>query len=393
MKIAITGYTYTRKNLFEVFDSYPEKDNLYFILPNNWKAKGGKVVFKPFKKEGFKIYHSPAFFFHSHYPIIGGLFKGWMPFFVFRLFWLRIFKKVDILYTAGEPNLLATLYNAFWAKILGMKHIFLFWENIPYEKKDKGLKLFFKRSIIKANIALADGAICGMHKAEQILKSFNPRFPVRTFLHAGFNTNKFKPGLEPKLRNELGLKDKFIFLFVGALGYRKGLHFILDILSDLKEKYKNLYFILIGSGTYEKDLKKQVEDLKLDNVKFIPWLPNEELPYIFSSVDAFLYPSIPHKGWEEQFGYSIAEASLSGLPVISTNTGSIYEVLVDGRTGIMIPPNSKEDLQKAMERLINNSALRNQLGKEGREFIKKNFSNEIIAEKLFNLFRETYESK
>ena len=193
MKIVITGYTYTRPNLFEVFEFYPEKENLFFILPNNWKAKGGQVTFKPFKKEGFSIYHSPAFFFHSHYPLLGGLFKGWMPFLVFRLIWLRVVKKAKILYTAGEPNLLATLYNAFWAKILGMKHIFLFWENIPYEQTDKGAKLFLKKLIIKANIALSDGAICGMKKAKDILLSFHPNFPVEVFLHAGFNVERFRP--------------------------------------------------------------------------------------------------------------------------------------------------------------------------------------------------------
>lgn len=384
MKIVITGYTYTRPNLFEVFDFYPEKKNLYFILPNNWKAKKGQVVFKPFKKEGFNIFHSPAFFFHSHYPLLGGLFKGWMPFFVFRLVWLRIFKRVSILYTAGEPNLLSTLYNGFWAKVLGMKHIFLFWENIPYEKKDKGVKLFFKKLIIKANIALADGSICGMHKAEDILLAFKPKFPVEAFLHAGFNVQKFKP-------LSLVDKNKLTFLFVGALSYRKGIHLALEALAELKEKYPDLYFIIVGSGEYEKELKLQIENYQLKNlVTMIPWLPNEDLPQIYNSADVFLYPSIPFEGWEEQFGYSIAEASLCGLPVISTNSGSIYEVLKDNETGLLVRPDNKEELKIAMEKLTNNPELRRKLGENGREYIKNNFSHQVIAEKLYNLFKKVY---
>ena len=172
MKILLSGYTYTRENLFEVFESYPRKEDLYFILPSNWREKGGKVRYQSFKKPGFNIYHSPALFFHSNYPVIGGLFKGWMPFFVFRFAWLKFTKGVDILYTTGEPNLLGTLYNALWAKIFGVKHMFNFWENIPYEQKDKGLKLFFKKLVVKANIALSDGALCGQTKAENILRGF-----------------------------------------------------------------------------------------------------------------------------------------------------------------------------------------------------------------------------
>lgn len=388
MKVVVTGYTYTRTNLFEVFDYYPEKESLYFILPSNWKAKKGRVVFKPFKKEGFSIFHSPAFFFHSHYPLLGGLLKGWMPFFVFRLIWLRIFKGVKVLYTAGEPNLLSTLYNGFWAKILSMKHIFLFWENIPYEQKDRGIKLWLKKLIIKANMALADGAICGMHKAKNILLTFKPKFPVEVFLHAGFNTERFKP-----LRNHVSKwGDRFVFLFVGALGYRKGIHLVLEALAELKEKYSDLFFLVIGSGSYEKDLKFKVKSLNLeDMVKFIPWLPNEDLPQVYNSADVFLYPSFPHEGWEEQFGYSIAEASLCGLPTISTKSGSIDEVLIDGKTGLMISPNNILELKEAMEKLINNPALRKQLGENGRKYIVENFSHQIIAKKLFNLFKKVYE--
>ncbi len=383
MKIVVTGYTYTRTNLFEVFDSYPEKENLYFILPNNWQAKDGRVVFKPFKKESFNIYHSPAFFFHSHYPFLGGLFKGWMPFFIFRLFWLRL-KGAKILFTAGEPNLLSTLYNGIWAKLFGMKHIFHFWENIPYEQKDSGVKLFFKKLIIKANIVFADGAICGMRKAKTILMSFKPKFPVEVFLHAGFNTERFKPLSKSPI-------NKFTFLFVGALSYRKGIHLDLEVLAELREKYPNLHFVIVGSGEHEERLKFKVQSLKLDGmVKFIPWLPNEELPSIYNSADVFLYPSIPFEGWEEQFGYSIAEASLCGLPVISTNSGSIYEVLKDGETGLMIQPNNKDELKNAMEKLVNDPELRKKLGENGREYIKNNFSHQVIASKLYNLFVRVY---
>ncbi len=394
MNILLTGYTYTRKNLFEVFDSYPEKENLYFILPNNWHEKGGKVVYEPMKKEGFNIYHSRAFFFHSHYPLIGGLFKGWMPFFVFRFIWLRFTTGIDILYTTGEVNLLGTLYNAIWANLLGVKHVFNCWENIPYEQKDKGLKLIFKRWIIKANIALSDGALCGQKKAEQILRSFSKDIIITQQLHAGFNEELFKPGLEPKIRNKFNLQGKFVFLFVGALGYRKGIHLIIEALNELRKKYNDIHFLMVGSGEYEEKLKLQVASYKLqDFVTFIPWMANEELPDVYNSADVFLYPSISYQGWEEQFGYSIAEASLCGLPVISTKTGGIDEVMIDGKTGIMVSPESVPELKIAMEKMINSNDLRRDFGQNGRAFIIENYSNRIIAGRMFNFFKKVYGSK
>jgi glycosyltransferase involved in cell wall biosynthesis len=384
MRVLITGYTYTRQNLFDVFESYPEKDKLSFILPNNWTAKNGTVKFEPFTKPGFAIYHSSAFFSHSNYPIIGGLLKGWMPFFVFRLLCLKFTTGVDVMFSTGEPNLLSTTYNALWAKLLGIKFIFNYWENIPYEQKDHGFKLIIKKAIIRMNVALSDGAICGMHKAEDILRTFAPEMPIGTFLHAGFNPERFSAAVPPKMSRP----GETVFLYVGALGYRKGIHLVLEALSQLRKKHP-VHFILVGSGEYKHVLDEKISDLRLDDVVTrIPWLPNEELPSIFTSANVFVYPSIPYQGWEEQFGYSIAEASLCELPVISTNTGSIYEVLLDGKTGLMVEPNNLIDLQATMERLITDSGLRTTLGKAGRIYIEENFSNRIIAGKLHTFFKK-----
>ena len=389
MKIVITGYTYTRENLFDVFESYPEKDNLFFILPGNWTAKNGTVQFPPFRRTGFAIWNSPAYFTHSQYPFIGGLMKGWMPFLSIRLGWLRLTQHVDILFTAGEPNLVSTLYNALWAKFFGMKHIFLYWENIPYEAKDKGLKMKLKKTLIRWNLALSDGAICGMHKAEDILKSFDTEIPVGTFLHAGFDEYRFRPGLPQTLREELKWQYKTIFLFVGALGYRKGIHLALRALAELSKTRDNLAMVIVGSGEYKAELEKLVGELELESqVHFIPWIANAKLPEIYNSSDIFLYPSIPYEGWEEQFGYSIAEASLCELPVISTDSGSIYEVLKNGETGYLIKPNDQSALMSAMAKLADDPDLRKSLGVRGRDFIVRNFSNKVIAQKLYKLFSE-----
>ncbi|MEX2033272.1 MAG: glycosyltransferase [Candidatus Colwellbacteria bacterium] len=388
MRVLLTGYTYASKNLFEVFESYPEKENLYFILPNNWQEKEGRIRHKPFKKEGFNIWHSRAFFFHSNYPVIGGLFKGLMPFFIFRFIWLRFTAGIDILYTNGEVNLLATLYNAIWAKMLGVKHICNCWENIPYEQKDRGIKLFFKKAIIRANLRLSNGVLCGMKKAEKIVRSFDPEITIGTFLHAGLNEMRFKPGLEPKLRERLNLENKFVLLFVGVLGYRKGVHIALESLSVLRKKYDNLHFIIVGSGEYEEKLKLKIKDLELEGlVTMIPWMENKDLPEVLNSADLFLYPSIPYQGWEEQFGYSIAEASLCGLPVISTKSGSIDEVLIDGRTGLAVSPNNTDELTLAIERIVKDPELGKRLGRQGRDHIVKNYSNGVIAGKLLDLFK------
>ncbi len=392
MNIVVTGYTYTRQNLFDVFESYPERERLFFILPSNWTAKNGRVVFKPFTRKGFQIYHSPAYFTHSQYPVIGGLLKGWMPFFVVRLAWIRFTKGADILFTAGEPNLLSTLYNACWAKLFGMKHVFHYWENIPYAEKDSGVKHRMKQLIIRATLALSDGAICGMHKAERILQSFGTSITSGAFLHAGFDTRRFRPDIpHADISRQYNLEGSKVFLFVGALGKRKGIHIALRALARIKQLFA-IKLLIVGSGEYESELRALVQQLQLQaEVIFVPWITeNDKLPALYNAADVFLYPSIPLDGWEEQFGYSIAEASLCEVPVISTHSGSIDEVLIDQKTGIMVPPNDEDALYEAMAALLRNPELARQLGKNGREYIASHFSNEVIGKKMFSLFHDVF---
>ena len=78
----------------------------------------------------------------------------------------------------------------------------------------------------------------------------------------------------------------------------------------------------------------------------------------------------------------MAEASACGIPVVATNTGSINEVVLDSKTGFLVNPKSPEELSGAFLKLAGNPSLRAEMGKAGREYIEKNFSHEVVAEKL-----------
>ena len=62
-----------------VFDFFHRKDDLVFILPKAWKSKGGRLVEYPIEKSYGTLVATEAYFWHSHYPLIRGQLKGWMP--------------------------------------------------------------------------------------------------------------------------------------------------------------------------------------------------------------------------------------------------------------------------------------------------------------------------
>lgn len=391
--IFIVGFPYVRESYFATFRYFSEKERLFFLLPRIWKAKKGKVIFKP--PQDKNIYTTSTFFYHSSYSIVGGWLKGWMPFFPIYLAYMKWQKGVGLVYSCSEPHLLTTLYNAFWTKVFGVKHIMFSWENIPYWEKFYGLNRWLKMCVIRTNLSLSEGLICGNKKCEEIYKEICNKYKMKKKIEVipmnGVDEEFFKPShLKSKIFKEHDWAGKVVFTFVGAIGYRKGLDSMLEAFSQILDKLENAHLVIAGTGEYEENVKLKIKNLKLVNyITRIPWVSHEDLVGLLNASDVFLYPSISYGGWEEQFGYSMAEASLMELPVISTKSGSIEEVVKDGVTGVLVTPDDPGDLTKAMIKLGSDSGLRQKLGQSGREYILSNFSHQEVAEKFKFFFELT----
>lgn len=385
--ILIAGFPYVRQAYFETFKHYPSDHELWFLLPETWKAKGGKVVFHPPKE--LNVIPTPTLFYHSHYPLIGGLLKGWMPAFPLHLRQLVKEKKITLVYSCSEPNLLTTLYNGIWTKLFGLKHVIFTWENIPYWEKFSWLNWQIKKLIIKANLALADGVICGNTRGQEIYKKLTDK-PTAVIPMNGVDPDFFSlkaKSFQLKAFDDHDWTGKTVYTFVGAIGYRKGIHNILKAFKDVRNFVPDAHLVIAGSGEYEDEIDTLMHELGLElYVTRIPWLNHQKLVPLLSASDVFLYPSISYGGWEEQFGYSMAEASLMELPVISTTSGSIPEVVKDGETGILVQSDSVGALRGAMIKLGSDPQLRKKMGHAGREYIVTNYSHEVIAKKFRDFF-------
>ncbi|HYU64813.1 MAG TPA: glycosyltransferase family 4 protein [Candidatus Paceibacterota bacterium] len=382
MNILVAGFPYVREEYFATFRKYHDRDAIFFLLPSRWEAKGGKVVFYPPSDKN--ILTTKAFFYHSNYPLIGGLLKGWMP--LFPLVLMQNLRKVSLVYSCSEPTLLTTVYFGFWTKLFGRKHVLFSWENIAYEKKFHGIKLMLKRLIVNLNLLFSDGVICGSTKGKEIFSRLTSK-PIAVIPMSGVDTKLFSPISGPKEFQGINLEDKIVYTFAGAIGYRKGIHLFLEAFSKIADQLPDAYCIIAGSGEYEREIDRQIAHSSLkEKIMRIPWIKHQELPKLLAISDIFVYPSLPYGGWEEQFGYSMAEASLMELPIVATNSGSIREIVIDGVTGILVKPGSTDELAQAIIYLAKNSDLRRQMGQAGRHHIMSNFSNQIVAQKFYNFF-------
>jgi glycosyltransferase involved in cell wall biosynthesis len=379
-EILIVGFPYVRERYFATFRHWPIPRQVSFLLPRVWTAKAGKVTFTP--PNDANVTTVRAYFHHSHYPIIGGLLKGFMPGFFGHL-WRRR-HSVKLVYSCSEPILLTTLVQAIWSKALGKKHVAFTWENIPYTKKFRGLSLWVHLCILRINLALSDGLICGNSDGASIHSQYTKK-PIEVIPMNGLDSGAFMK--DSSTLRPSHLMSATVYTFIGALGYRKGIQNILRAFPDVVARVASAHLIIAGSGEYEHHIDALINELGLqERVTRFSWIEQKELIALLSYSDVFLYPSIPHGGWAEQFGYSMAEASLMELPVIATKTGSIADVIIDGETGILIPPDDAHALGEAMIRLGTDGELRKRLGAAGRRYIAERFSHRAIAQRFSDFF-------
>ncbi|NIO21873.1 MAG: glycosyltransferase, partial [Candidatus Aenigmarchaeota archaeon] len=104
---------------------------------------------------------------------------------------------------------------------------------------------------------------------------------------------------------------------------------------------------------------------------------------ILASFDIFVLPSR-----SEGFGRVNLEAMAMGKPVISTNVGGIPEVVLDGVTGILVPPGNSRELAHAIMKLLNDSELRESLGREGRRRVEEHFTLQAHVQRIQEIYAE-----
>jgi glycosyltransferase involved in cell wall biosynthesis len=153
------------------------------------------------------------------------------------------------------------------------------------------------------------------------------------------------------------LPKEAYLLFVGALSRKKGIDVLLNAYSKLNSPPP---LVLIGYTTVEYPI--DLSDLPA-NVVVLKDVPDHRV--VMAARSRSLMALIPSL-WAEPFGIVALEAMASGRPIIASRHGGLVDTVVDGETGILVPPNDSDALRRAIERLLADSALREQMGQAAK---------------------------
>lgn len=147
----------------------------------------------------------------------------------------------------------------------------------------------------------------------------------------------------------------------------------LDILVAAVGALPDVHLVLVGDGSRRPDLEAQAALLGItDRVSFVGW-QEDARPFI-AAFDVFVLPSR-----DEAFPLSIAEAMLLDTAVVATDVGSVSEAVIDGHTGLLVPPGDTDALVAAIERVLSDDAFRASLVSNARKLAETKFTADVMA--------------
>ncbi|MBI4721420.1 MAG: glycosyltransferase family 4 protein [Candidatus Stahlbacteria bacterium] len=205
-------------------------------------------------------------------------------------------------------------------------------------------------------------------------------------IHSGIEIKKFESKVNRMAkRKEIGIPESnLVVICVARLVPIKGHKYLIDaansvLSSRVRCTSSEVTFLFAGDGPLKAELKYQVERLGLTQ-KILFLGERKDVAELLALSDIFAISSI-----NEGMCRAIIEAMAAGLPVVATDVCGIANVVVNGKTGILVPPKSSEALEKAISLLINTPITRHSMGSAGKERAEK-FTLEKMISKIDQLY-------
>jgi glycosyltransferase involved in cell wall biosynthesis len=197
-----------------------------------------------------------------------------------------------------------------------------------------------------------------------------PREKIRV-IHNGVDTARFRPPSPAErgaIRSELGVTDReIVIVTVASLKPLKRIDALLTSAADLAKSGTPMRVLIVGDGPLRSALEKVAADLGIgQQVSFLGL--RDDVERFLQASDVFVLASRT-----EAFPNVVLEAMATGIPVVTTDVGSVREMVEDGRSALIVPPGDNAALTAALKKLASSVDLRTALGRRGQEIVNERF--------------------
>jgi glycosyltransferase involved in cell wall biosynthesis len=210
-------------------------------------------------------------------------------------------------------------------------------------------------------------------------------------IHNGIEAEQYRQidsMVSDRIRRELHTPlEAVVIASVGRLHPVKGFANLLTAMKSIHARFPDVFLWLVGDGEQRTALEAQVRQLGLENVVVFAGM-RRDIPEILTAVDIFTLAS-----HVEGMPNAVLEAMAAGLPVVATQVGGVPEIVVDGQTGLLVPPADVQALARGLLTLIEDAPLRQRFGVAGRQRVFKRFDIAVTRQKTVDLYGRLLQEK
>ena len=207
-------------------------------------------------------------------------------------------------------------------------------------------------------------------------------------IHYGVDLKKFAPEDQALKKADIGVSDENTVLgTVARFDHPKGHKHLIAAAPEVVKKYPNVRFVFVGDGPLRQDVEQQIHRLGLDQY-FILLGFRRDVKQLLGLFDLFILPSL-----SEGLPNAVLEAMACSNPVVASAVNGVVEVVVDGKTGYLVPPGEPQQISAAVIKMLQSPENMKQMGNRGRERVAAAFSVEQQIGKFEELYDTLYAKK
>lgn len=229
-------------------------------------------------------------------------------------------------------------------------------------------------------------SVCDAMTDQYVAAGVAPREKFVT-VYSGMEVEPFliPPRGRDVVRRELGFEpDQIVVGKVARLFELKGHEYVIEAAKSVLRKNPHVRFLFVGDGLLRESLERSIAHAGLaDKFVFTGLVPQDRVPELIGAMDLVVHCSL-----REGLARVLPQGLISGKPVISYDVDGAREVVITGETGILLPPKAIDELAQAIGELAGDPALRDRLGRTGRERFTDQFRHETMTRRLREVYAE-----
>lgn len=203
----------------------------------------------------------------------------------------------------------------------------------------------------------------------------------------GTNVDHFHPGMEPALREALGVGSSVVLGYVGRLVPEKGVDLLIRATAALHRSGRDVRALVVGEGAESGRLRSLATQLGIGTrVQFTGPVAHEDAAIRMRCIDILVLPSRTTRRWKEQFGRVLIEAWATQIPVVGSTSGEIPHFVKAAGGGLIFREDDTNDLVARLGELVDDTEARREFGARGGATVRAQYTFSAVAARLRELF-------